>query len=89
VRVVDGRVRTVTNNPPLGQFGGDRVPQLEISSDPTWAPDGSQILFVHFEITGGEFHADLWTVRPDGSDRSVLASTPEIEDQPDWESVAS
>jgi Tol biopolymer transport system component len=87
VRVVDGRVRSVTNNPPLAQFGGDRVPQLEISSDPTWAPDGSQILFVHFEITDGEFHADLWTVRPDGSDLAVLARTPEIEDQPDWESV--
>jgi hypothetical protein len=77
----------VTQNPPVAQLGGDQIPQLEASSDPTWAPVGSRILFVHYEIAADEFHADLWTVRPDGSDRAVLARTPQIEDQPDWESV--
>ena len=87
VRVSDGRERLVTQNPPVAQLGGDQIPQLEVSSDPTWAPDGSHILFVHYQIVADEFHADLWTVRPDGSDRAVLARTPQIEDQPDWESV--
>jgi Tol biopolymer transport system component len=38
----------------------------DVVGQPTWSPDGTKIAFRGFNSS--EFHAGLWTVKPDGSD---------------------
>ncbi|HLN62681.1 MAG TPA: hypothetical protein VK464_14135, partial [Symbiobacteriaceae bacterium] len=48
-----------------------------------WAPDSSQIVYVSNGCHSGEF--DLYTVRPDGSERRRLTTTPQvIKSSPLW-----
>ncbi|HEX3265726.1 MAG TPA: hypothetical protein VHR16_08685 [Candidatus Limnocylindrales bacterium] len=44
--------------------------------DPSWSPDGSQLVFTHIPSFDGL--ADLYVVNADGSDLHVLARTPEL-----------
>jgi len=49
----------------IGRFDALRIEQ---SFNPVWSPDGSTIMFSHFELTGdGEFVLGLQTIRPDGT----------------------
>jgi TolB protein len=60
---------------------------LEASSDPAWAPDGSRILFIQAQIIDDAFGLDLYSIRPDGTDRRLVAHTAVWEDQPAWGSA--
>jgi Tol biopolymer transport system component len=44
--------------------------------DPSWSPDGSQLIFTHIPSFGG--WADLYIVNADGTDLHVLARTPDL-----------
>ena len=50
---------------------------------PDWSPDGSRIVFVHMTGRSQEQH-DLLSVRPDGSDRRLLAHTRQLDTSPAW-----
>jgi WD40-like Beta Propeller Repeat len=60
-------------------IGGGRPRQItpglprEIASDPTWAPDGRTIAYIHTRPNREE---QLWVVRADGSRRHVLLKRP-------------
>ncbi|MGH9287854.1 MAG: hypothetical protein ACRD0V_06095 [Acidimicrobiales bacterium] len=55
------------------------------SFDPTSAPDGSVILF---NCAPGNISLwDLCTIRPDGTQRTTVASTPGNEDTPAWQPI--
>jgi TolB protein len=71
-------LRNLTDNPSLTH----KV--LEASSDPAWAPDGSRILFNQAQIIDDMFGFDLYSIRPDGTDRTLVEHTPEWEDEPAW-----
>jgi TolB protein len=74
-------LRNLTDNPSL-------TPKLlEASSDPAWAPDGSRILFIQAQIIDDAFGLDLYSIRPDGTGRTLVQRTPEWEDQPAWGSA--
>jgi len=71
-------LRNLTDNPSLTH----KV--LEASSDPAWAPDGSRILFNQAQIIDDMFGFDLYSIRPDGTGRTLVEHTPEWEDEPAW-----
>jgi Tol biopolymer transport system component len=74
-------LRNLTNNPSL-------TPKLlEASSDPAWAPDGSRILFNHAHVVDDAFGFDLFSIRPDGTGRTLVEYTPAWEDEPAWGSA--
>jgi Tol biopolymer transport system component len=74
-------LRNLTHNPSL-------TPNtLAASFDPTWAPDGSRILFQQAEIIDDAFGFDLWSIRPDGTDMHPVEHTAVWEDQPAWGSA--
>jgi TolB protein len=74
------RLRRLTEENPIG----NGLP-FQASFGPTWAPDGSVIAFV---CAPGELSFwDLCTIRPDGTGRTLVASTPENEDAPAWQPV--
>jgi Tol biopolymer transport system component len=55
------------------------------SFDPTWAPDGSLIMF---NCAPGALSLwDLCTIRPDGTGRTTVAATEGDEDTPAWQPV--
>jgi Tol biopolymer transport system component len=56
---------------------------FQASFAPTWAPDGSVIMF---NCAPGELDFwDLCTIRPDGTGRTVVRSTPDFEHRPAWQ----
>jgi TolB protein len=58
---------------------------FQASFAPTWAPDGSVIMF---NCAPGELSFwDFCTIRPDGTGRTVVRSTPEFEHRPTWQPV--
>ena len=58
---------------------------FQASFAPTWAPDGSMIMF---QCAPGELSFwDFCTIRPDGSGRTLVRSTPEFERRPAWQPV--
>ena len=71
-------LRRLTDESPLA----DGQP-FQASFAPTWAPDGSVIMFI---CAPGEVSFwDLCTIRPDGTGRTLVASTPEDEHRPAWQ----
>jgi Tol biopolymer transport system component len=71
-------LRNLTHDPNLTPSNPFRA-----SFDPTWSPDGSSIMF---NCAPGELSLwDLCTIHPDGSGRSLVASTPGDEDTPAWQ----
>jgi Tol biopolymer transport system component len=74
---------------------GDRDGRAFDWRSPSWAPDGSRIAFTGLSTKDGAFVYDIFTVRPDGSDRQNLtASRPamntcfptcgRVDDDPSW-----
>jgi Tol biopolymer transport system component len=55
------------------------------SADPVWSPDGRKILLLQAIVQNNQFSAGLATMKPDGSDRHFISSTPMVEHQPDWQ----
>ena len=52
------------------------------SNNPAWSPDGTLIAFAEYDDVEP---ADIWTMRPDGSDRQRFTSTPDFHDfRPSW-----
>jgi Tol biopolymer transport system component len=51
------------------------------SINPAWTPDGRRVTFGEFSDTAP---GDLWTARPDGSDRRQITDTPEFDFRPAW-----
>jgi Tol biopolymer transport system component len=49
---------------------------------PVWSPDGDHVAYSGTE--SGVFHADIYTSRPDGSDRRQATSTPDNEIRVEW-----
>jgi Tol biopolymer transport system component len=47
---------------------------------PRWSPDGNTIAYA----AGGDGNTDIYTVKPDGSDRRRLTSQPGWETEPTW-----
>ena len=66
---LDGNVMETIDDPDAYLFG------------PTWSPDGTHIAFSR--STGG-FFADIYTSRPDGSERLQVTSTPDNEINVVW-----
>ena len=57
--------------------------RLEQSYNPTWSPDGTTIMFSHFELTqDGKFVAGLQAIAPDGSGQRWISQGDEH--QADW-----
>ena len=52
-------------------------------SDPSWSPDGTQIVFVGFPAGGGS--RDIFTMSADGLTRVPLTSTEGSEFTPEWQ----
>jgi Tol biopolymer transport system component len=56
---------------------------FQASFGPTWAPDGSVIMF---NCAPGQLSFwDFCIIRPDGTDRTLVHSTPEFEHRPAWQ----
>jgi Tol biopolymer transport system component len=56
---------------------------FQASFAPTWAPDGSVIMF---NCAPGELSFwDFCTIRPDGTGRTLVRATPEFEHRPAWQ----
>jgi Tol biopolymer transport system component len=54
------------------------------SYNPAWSPDGTRIVFTESE-DNDTTPTDLWTIRPNGSDRRRFTNTPDIQDfRPSW-----
>jgi Tol biopolymer transport system component len=52
------------------------------SNNPAWSPDGKLIVFAEYDSVN---FADLWTMRPDGSDRRRFTNSPDNWDvRPRW-----
>lgn len=50
---------------------------------PSWAPDGTKIVYAHFTPSGKNGRLDLYTMKPDGSGSRRLTRVP-FAAQPDW-----
>jgi Tol biopolymer transport system component len=71
-------LRRLTDETPTG-----RGLPFQASFAPSWSPDGSLIMF---NCAPGELGFwDLCTIRPDGTGRTVVRSTPEFEHRPTWQ----
>ena len=55
-------------------------------NDPAWSPDGEKIAYVHAGETGSAGgRADIWTMDPDGTNRTPLTGTKDVFDfMPAW-----
>jgi Tol biopolymer transport system component len=51
------------------------------SADPAWSPDGRRLAFAEWSDTT---LADIWTARPDGSDRRQVTTSPLWDFLPSW-----
>jgi hypothetical protein len=54
--------------------------------NPSWSPDGRRIACVEL-VPGDETRppsGDIWTVRPDGSRRHQVSTSPRVDFRPDW-----
>ena len=52
------------------------------SDNPAWSPDGTRIAFAEYDDVA---FADIWTTKPDGSDRRRFTNTPDLWDfRPRW-----
>jgi TolB protein len=71
-------LRRLTEENPIG----NGLP-FQASFAPTWAPDGTVIMFIC--APGEASFWDVCTIRPDGTGRTVVASTPEDEHRPVWQ----
>jgi Tol biopolymer transport system component len=58
----------------------DPVPALYDLSRPSWSPNGARIAFSSNE--GGTY--DIWTMRPDGSDRVRITDSDDLDVEPSW-----
>jgi hypothetical protein len=56
-----------------------RTPR-SVSEDPSWSPDGTRIAFMSYDGA----NADVYAVRPDGSDRARLTNDPAHDSGPAW-----
>ncbi len=57
--------------------------RVEQSYNPIWLPDGSTIIFSHFELApDGDFVAGLQTIAPDGTGQHLISQNDEH--QADW-----
>jgi TolB protein len=74
----------ITHNPPTAGFGNGTEPTRELSTDPVWSPDGSRIMFVQVSGLGAATVRRLYTIRPDGSDLTLVSGSFTGVDQPDW-----
>lgn len=55
---------------------------------PSWSPDGSRLVWAPSMNTKYQF-GDLWRMRADGSGKTRLTRTPQIDEfEPDWTAVA-
>jgi TolB protein len=71
-------LRRLTDEPPLASGQ-----PFQASFAPTWAPDGSLIMFI---CAPGELSFwDLCVIRPDGTGRSLVAATSQDERRPAWQ----
>jgi WD40-like Beta Propeller Repeat len=56
------------------------------SFNPSWSPSGRRLAYVRFKP--GDRHTpavgDIWTARPDGSQRRPVSRSPLFEYRPDW-----
>ena len=53
----------------------------------SWRPDGRRIAFATFRdatLGGGEFNAEIYTMRADGSKPANLTQSPAFDILPDW-----
>jgi Tol biopolymer transport system component len=66
-----GQIRYVTHN-----GAGPTV-----SADPAWSPDGRRLGFAEWSDSTP---ADIWSVRPDGSDRRQVSTSPLWDFLPSW-----
>jgi TolB protein len=72
-----GRPVNLTRNP-AGRSG---------SADPTWSPDGREILFLDNRIVAGVPRTGLATMKPDGSDRRFVSRANIEAHQADWQAL--
>jgi Tol biopolymer transport system component len=56
------------------------------SFNPSWSPDGRRIAYVAFtpETDTSPFSCDIWTIRPDGTGRRQVSTSPRCDFRPDW-----
>ncbi|MBU2664169.1 hypothetical protein KOI35_11760 [Actinoplanes bogorensis] len=53
------------------------------ATTPSWSPDGRRIAF-SFRTSATELNGDVWTMRPDGSDRRRVSTSPAFDYGADW-----
>jgi TolB protein len=70
VRNVDGAAASSYCNGSIGDY----------FTNASWSPDGDRVAFS--AVTGAE--ADVYTVRPDGTDLASLTTSPGTDDDPNW-----
>jgi Tol biopolymer transport system component len=52
-----------------------------VSMNPGWSPDGRRIVFSEWSDS---LFADIWTAKPDGSDRRRVSTWPLWDFRPSW-----
>ncbi|MCY1138341.1 hypothetical protein OWR29_10060 [Actinoplanes sp. Pm04-4] len=53
------------------------------ATSPSWSPDGRRIAF-SFRTGTADLNGDVWTMRPDGSDRRRVSTSPVFDYGADW-----